>query len=72
MDEERILASIQIMTRPSLYKVCEGCDSIVMQSTLICPSCKSYRFDYNEDNISDMAANLANNDQKTLTEKDFL
>jgi hypothetical protein len=71
MDEERLSAAILIIMEPWFYKVCEGCDSIVMQSTSICPSCKSYRFDSNEFNISNMAQQLANNDQKTVTEEDL-
>ena len=71
MDEERILAAIQIMTRPSLYKVCEGCDSILRETAAICPSCKSYRFDYKELNVARKAKELAHSEQKTVTEDDL-
>ncbi len=27
-----------------LYKVCEGCDSLVMYETAVCPKCNAYRF----------------------------
>lgn len=71
MDEKRISAAIQIMTEPWLYKVCEGCDSILKETAAICPSCKSYRFDYKELSIAKMAKELANSEQKTVTEDDL-
>ena len=71
MDEERLSAAILIIMEPWLYKVCEGCDSIVTEKTVICPSCKSYRFDENDTSIIAMAKELALKDQKSVTEKDL-
>ena len=71
MDKDRISAAIQIMTQPHLYKVCEGCDSILKESSSICPSCKSYRFDFEEVSVVNMAKELSTKNQKTVTEKDL-
>ena len=71
MDEDRLSSAVLIILKPWLYKVCEGCDSILKESSCICPSCKSYRFDLNEDNIIEMANKLANSEQKTVTDKDL-
>jgi len=71
MDEKRISAAIQIMTEPSLYKVCEGCDSILRLSSVICPICKSYRFNSKGSHVFEMAKDLAYSEQKTVTEEDF-
>lgn len=71
MDEKRISAAIQIMTEPWKYKVCEGCDSILRETAVICPSCKSYRFDYNQLSVAKMAKELAHSEQKTVTEEDL-
>lgn len=71
MDKDRISAAIQIMTQPHLYKVCEGCDSILKESSNICPNCKSYRFDCNELSVANMAKYLSTKEQKTVTEKDL-
>lgn len=71
MDKERIAAAIKIWTEPWKYKVCEGCDSIVTESTIICPNCKSYRFDDDSTSVAEMAKKLATEEQKTVTEEDL-
>lgn len=71
MDKDRISAAIQIMTQPHLYKVCEGCDSILKKSPAVCPSCKSYRFDEDESSVINMAKDLSTKEQKTVTQKDL-
>ena len=35
----------QITRQPELYKVCEGCESIVVRDAVTCPNCHGYRFD---------------------------
>jgi len=35
----------QIKRKPELYKVCEGCESIVVAEAATCPNCHGYRFD---------------------------
>ncbi len=35
----------QIAKQPELYKVCEGCESIVVREAVTCPNCHGYRFD---------------------------
>ena len=35
----------QIVSQPDLYKVCEGCESIVVLDAVTCPNCHGYRFD---------------------------
>ena len=35
----------QIAQEPELYKVCEGCESIVVRDASTCPNCHGYRFD---------------------------
>ena len=35
----------QIVSQPDLYKVCEGCESIVVREAATCPNCHGYRFD---------------------------
>jgi hypothetical protein len=35
----------QIAREPELYKVCEGCESIVIRAASTCPNCHGYRFD---------------------------
>ena len=41
---ERAAKAAKIAAEPQLYKVCEGCDSIVTKRVATCPSCHGYRF----------------------------
>lgn len=45
----------QIINQPGLYKVCEGCESIVMREATTCPNCHGYRFDSNAARVSSQA-----------------
>ena len=36
-----------------LYKVCEGCESIIFFEKAFCPVCKAYRFDSSYKRIAD-------------------
>jgi len=54
-----------------LYKICEGCDSIVSRKTIICPNCKSYRFNLDEEVIKTHAKILGSREQETVTPEDL-
>ena len=41
----------QIVRQPDLYKVCEGCESIVVQGAITCPNCHGYRFDSDPERV---------------------
>ncbi len=43
--EERARQADKIVKNPTQYKICEGCDSIVMAKSSVCPNCASYRFE---------------------------
>ena len=45
----------QIARQPELYKVCEGCESIVMLDASTCPNCHGYRFDAAPDRVRSQA-----------------
>ena len=42
---ERAAKAAKIAQEPELYKVCEGCDSIVTRRVSTCPNCHGYRFE---------------------------
>lgn len=71
VDLDRLAAALEIVLEPSFYKVCEGCDSILFKRTLICPSCKSYRFNEEEDYIINTATELAFEEKKSVTQDDL-
>jgi len=45
----------QIAQQPQLYKVCEGCESIVVREAATCPNCHGYRFDTDNDRVRSQA-----------------
>lgn len=69
--EERARQAEKIISQPVDYKVCEGCGSIVKQSTVICPVCKSYRFDDRPEAVVDQAKILGSREATTITEDDL-
>jgi hypothetical protein len=58
-DNESLVArgerAAQIMRQPELYKVCEGCESIVVIGAATCPNCHGYRFDTNPGRVKSQA-----------------
>jgi hypothetical protein len=66
---ERAAKAAKIAQEPDLYKICEGCDSIVTRRVSTCPNCHGYRF---EEDIAAVVrqANLLGSREKTsvLTE----
>lgn len=49
----------KIKQKPALYKVCEGCGSIVVRKATICPNCNAYRFDGSVEAVLAQAEELA-------------
>jgi hypothetical protein len=45
----------QIVSQPALYKVCEGCESIVVREATTCPNCHGYRFDSDPERVRSQA-----------------
>jgi len=45
----------QIVRQPGLYKVCEGCESIVTREATTCPNCHGYRFDDSAERVCSQA-----------------
>jgi len=70
-DLERLTSALEIVLEPKFYKVCEGCDSILFKKTIICPSCKSYRFNESEGYIINTATELAFEEKKSVIQDDL-
>ena len=58
-DNESLIArgkrAAQIAQEPDLYKVCEGCESIVVRDAATCPNCHGYRFDGSAERVREQA-----------------
>lgn len=49
------------------YKVCEGCESVILEHRIFCPLCDSYNFDYSFKRISDRVMDLAEANREAFT-----
>ncbi len=70
--KDRINKAREIASNPSSYKVCEGCDSIVGLSVIICSNCHAYRFDSSSERVVDQALYLGSRAQTSVTVEDML
>ena len=52
---DRAQKAAKIIAQPSDYKVCEGCESIVVQGAVTCPNCHGYRFDSDPERVRSQA-----------------
>ena len=69
---ERAAKAAKIAEEPQLYKVCEGCDSIVTKRVTTCPSCHGYRFDEEPDAVVRQAKILGSREQRSVVTDDLL
>lgn len=69
--EERARQADKIVKNPALYKICEGCDSIVLVKAPTCPNCASYRFEEDLGKIVAQARILGNRPRTTVLVSDL-
>jgi hypothetical protein len=69
---ERALRAAKIVAQPQLYKVCEGCESIVTHGAATCPNCHSYRFDTSSERIVNQARVLGSRPQRSVRPEDLI
>lgn len=69
---ERLAKAQQIASRPGDYQVCEGCESIVGLSTVVCPNCHGYRFDDTPARVVDQALLLGSREKRSVTAEDLV
>lgn len=60
-----------IINIPHNYKICHGCNSIVSHKTRLCPSCHSYRYNTDINDIIEHARILATREQTSVTPEDL-
>jgi len=68
---DRAARAEKIIAAPQLFKVCEGCDSIVAARVSMCPSCDSYRFNMAPEEVVAHAHLLASRPQRSVTIHDL-
>ena len=68
---DRARRAAEITAKPGLYKVCEGCESIVTLQAGTCPNCHSYRFDEDPKRVIEQATILGSRPQSSVRPEDL-
>ena len=63
----RMKEASKIVSHPEAYKVCESCDSIVTETTTLCPNCHGYCFNTEIEAVKKQAIHLSSNKQTSIT-----
>ena len=69
--KERASTAAKIIAKPTEFKVCEGCDSIVAARVATCPNCHGYRFDEQPESVVEQARLLASRAQTSVVADDL-
>ena len=69
--EDRARQADRIVKSPANYKICEGCDSIVLIKTHTCPNCASYRFEEGAEAVVKQARILGNRERRSVVPTDL-
>lgn len=70
-NEDRARQADKIVKNPGQYKICEGCDSIVLSKAHVCPNCASYRFEEGIQQIITQARILGKRQRTTVLASDL-
>ncbi len=68
---ERARKAAKIISEPTQFKVCEGCESIVASRVVICPNCYGYRFNEDPAAVVEQAKLLASREQTSVIADDL-
>lgn len=69
--KERAQKAEKIIAKPTEFKVCEGCESIVAARVATCPNCHGYRFDASPAAVVEQARLLASRAQTSVVADDL-
>jgi uncharacterized paraquat-inducible protein A len=68
---DRLKQAEKIMQEPTKYKICEGCESIVLLKANHCPNCHAYRFEANPEKVREQARMLSRREQRSVIAADL-
>ncbi len=61
----------KILKNIKYYKLCEGCESVILIDSIFCPVCDGYRFNTNLDIVRKAVHVLANKKQSSVLPADY-
>jgi len=70
--KKRKAAAKRICENADYYKVCEGCESVVLVESIFCPVCDAYRFDTNIERIKKTVNALATRERTAVLPSDLI
>jgi hypothetical protein len=68
---ERLKQARKIMDDPGKFKICEGCESIVVAKAHLCPNCHAYQFETDPDKVKEQAGILSRREQRSVIATDL-
>ena len=68
---DRARQADKIVKNPANYKICEGCDSIVLVKAHTCPNCASYRFEESHVAVIAQARLLGRRERRSVVPSDL-
>ena len=68
---DRARQAAKIVKNPSQYKICQGCDSIVLMKVHTCPNCASYRFEEGAEAVVEQARLLGSRERRSVLPGDL-
>lgn len=69
--EDRARQADKIVKNPANYKICEGCESIVLARAHTCPNCASYRFMSSAESVIAQARLLGRRERRSVMASDL-
>ena len=69
---QRARQAEKIIANPANYKICQGCESIVIAKAAMCPNCHGYRFERDSKEIVKHAKQLARRGQRSVAQTDMI
>ena len=69
--KDRARKAAKIIAKPTEFKVCESCESIVTLRAATCPNCHGYRFDETPESVVTQARLLASRAQTSVVADDL-
>jgi RNA polymerase subunit RPABC4/transcription elongation factor Spt4 len=66
----KTLAAQIMLDNADCYKVCLGCESVILYNSTFCPLCDGYRFDENVEQVIKFIKALTKKDNTTILPPD--
>lgn len=68
--KQKLRAAQHILNNYEYYKVCEGCESVILYDHIFCPLCSGYRFNESYKFLETVVKELVNRDLTDILNED--